>query len=422
MLVGLREDRGWAVVVGGLLSAFCLQLYYSGRLVFPIIAVLLPFLLIFHRAWLRTRLNFIYLWGLTILVTLGPMLLVFLQSPDAFISRTREVFILNPDVVIHTENVYHVNTVLSILLDQANRTALLFHYYPDKGTQFALHQPFLDPFTATLFTLGLGYAFFHWRNLGSWLLLSWTVLGLVIGSFLTINAPFWPRLMILLPPCALLAGIALNLLYELIHRSFIGINDRLAPVASLCMFFLLIGSLITVNSPLWLRLVILLPPSILLAFIAINLLLDLLHHDYFRMNGRLAPAASMAVILLLIGVGWQNWNVYVLMKGSYATPRTFIARYLAEQSPTIQAHLVSSVFGYKDREFEFLIPGRLVDNLRPDQVEGTLQPPISTKILILSAEEKAVIDRLQEIYPKAVVEIHPGNVPDDVAFYVVYLP
>lgn len=362
LLIGLRETRGWAVIASGVLTAFCLQLYYSGRLVLPIIAFVLIFLSIFHRTWLRPRLGLILLWGLAILVTLGPMLLVFYRGPDALIARSREVFILNPEVVQHEDGVYHIHTILALSLEQAHRTVLLFHYFPDKGTQFALGLPFLDPFTATLFTLGLGYTICHWRRLAGWLLLSWVTLGLVIGCFLTVNPPFWPRLMILLPPVALLAAIAFNFLYEFIHRGFIGLS------------------------------------------------------------GSLAPAASLVVLLLLLGVGWRNWNLYVNAKGSYATPRTFIARYLAELPPATQAHLVSAYFKYQDREFEFLAPGHLVDNLPSEQVVVTGVPQNSTRMLILGAEQQAVVERLQNLYPGTAVEAHSGNTPDDVSFYVVHLP
>src|SRR5207247_8529424 len=129
------------------------------------------------------------------------------------LSHTRSVFILDPDIIKHMEGVYQVDTISAMLLEQARHTALIFHYYHDKGTQFGFTRPFLDPFTAILFTLGLGYALFHWRRLGNSLMLAWTALGLLLGCFLTVNPPFWARLMFLLPPTALLAALALELIY-----------------------------------------------------------------------------------------------------------------------------------------------------------------------------------------------------------------
>ncbi len=422
LLTGLRLKRKWAVIVSGVLTAFCLLLYYSGRIIFPLMAIFLLFLLIFHRRWLSSHLGLILLWILAILLTLGPMILVFMRNPDALITRTRDVFIFTPKIINRTQELFQVNTIPAMLLEQARRTVLLFHYFQDKGTQFALQLPFLDPLTATLFTLGLGYALCHWRRLGSWLLLSWIALGVVIGCFLTADAPFWPRLIILLPPSALLAGIALNLLYELLHRIFVGIKSHIAYAALLVVLFLLVGCVLTVNAPLWLRLLILLPPSALLAVIALNMLYEPFHRSCIGINGRLAPAASLAVLLMLIGLGWQNWNLYVLMKSSNATPRTFIARYLADQPLSTQAHLVSTYFGYKDREFEFLAPGHLVDNLTPEEVERANLPQGSTKMLILSSEQQGVVEQLQKLYPGLMVETHKGNTPSEIAFYIVRLP
>ncbi len=422
LLLGLRQNRGWAVVASGLLSAFCLLLYYSARLVFPIIAIVLLFLIVFHRGWLKPRWGLVLLWGLSILVTLGPMLWAFAQTPFAFVERTNQVFFLTPRNIQLTEGAFHVNTLPAMLLEQAHRTALMFYYFPDKGTQFALQLPFLDPFTAVLFTLGLGYALFHWRRLGSLLLLSWVGLGLVIGCFLTVNPPYWPRLIILLPPCVLLASIALDQLYDLLHRFFMGLKSKLAPTAALAVILVLVVSMMTADAPLWLRLVILFPPVVLLAVVALDLLYQLFHHSFLGIEARLAPVISLALVLLLAGLGWHNWNLYVSATASTAAPRVIIARYLAEQPAATHAHLVSSYYGFQDVEFAFLAPGRLVDNLTPQQVESGGVPPGSTRMLILGAEQQAAVERLQELYPGAAVETHAGSTPHEIAFYVVHLP
>jgi 4-amino-4-deoxy-L-arabinose transferase-like glycosyltransferase len=361
LFVGIREGRGLVIVVSGVLTAFCLQVYYPSRIIVFIVGAMLLYLFLFRRNWFWTRRWMILLWGLATLVALGPMLVVFAQSFDAFMSRTREVFILSPEIVKHMQGVYHVDTVSAMLLQQARHSALMFHYYTDTGTQFGFSRPFLDPFMAPLFTLGLGYALFQWRRFGAALVLVWTVLSVVVGCFLTGNPPFWARLMILLPPTMLLAALALNVIYELVNL------------------------------------------------------------DLERIGLAQLPLAPAFLVLCMIWVGVQNWNTYVELKGTYGTSRTFMARYLADQPPTTRAYLVSEGFGYQDREFDFFAPGRLVANLTPEQVESKISSAGTPTLVIVTPERADILQQLQKHFPSGSVETHTGNSPNEIVFYVFRL-
>jgi 4-amino-4-deoxy-L-arabinose transferase-like glycosyltransferase len=362
LFIGLREGRGSAIVTSGLLTAFCALVYYPSRIIVFIAGFMLLYLLLFRRRWLWAHWWTILLWVLAVLITLGPMLVVFLRDFNGFMSRTREVFILTPDLIRHAKGVYQVDTIPEILLEQARRSVLLFHYYNDTGTQFGFRRPLLDPFMAPMFTLGMGYALFQLRRFGPTLLLAWIVLGVVVGTFLTGNPPFWARLMLLLPPATLLAAVALNVLYELINRN-LG----------------LIGN--------WGR--------------------------------QIAPAA---LILCLFVVGVFNWNTYVDLKGTYANARTRIARYLDDQPDIARAYLVSTNFGYRDREFDFLVPGRLVASLTPDQIGAEIQPVGTPTLLIVTTEHSLEVQRLQQLFPNGSTETQTGNSPNEIAFYVFRLP
>jgi hypothetical protein len=337
-------------------------MYYSGRIIIVLIALIVLFKLMLDRAWLKTRGGALALWALAVLLTFGPMLVVFARESDRLASHTRSVFILDPDVIRHMQGVYQVDTVPAMLLQQARHTALLFHYYHDTGTQFGFWRPFLDPFAAILFTLGIGYALFHWQSLGNFLILAWTASGILLGCFLTVNPPFWARLMILLPPVALLAALALHLIYEQIEK---------------------------------------ITPSL----------------------GASRTGIVAALIAVLIGiVGIVNWNTYVDLKGMYATPRTRIGRYLADQPPSLQAYLVSSNFTFQDREFEFLAPQRLIANLTPEQLNDHTTPLDPSKLIIVTPEQGSALALLQQRFPAGTVEPHAGNPPDEIAFYVFRIP
>lgn len=362
LLIGLREGQSWGLVLSGVLTALCVQMYFSGRIVVLIVGFILFYLLIWRPPWLWMRRKAILLWILAILITLGPMLVLFAQDSTVLMARSSGIFVLNPPILTHLEGKYGVTSVPAMLLEQARRTVLLFNYYPDTGPQFRFTRPFLDAVTGPLFVLGLGYALRHWRRLGDALLPVWVFLGAVFGSFLVSDAPSWSRLIVLLPPTALLAARALDVLYEWLVR-------LLNPLG--------VGKLF------------------------------------------IAPAI---VIILFIEVGVMNWNTYVEVKGSYASQVTRMARYLEVQSPSTHGYLVSSLFPYDVRELRFLVPGRLVASLRPEEITSNIARVGSPTLVILTNEQGAVLQRLSQLYPDGSAETHMGNAPDDIAFYVFRLP
>jgi hypothetical protein len=359
LVIGLQRNQGWALALSGIMSGLCMDMYYAGRLLVPLLGLAFLHSLIFRRSWLLARWKALTIWFATVLITLGPMLLVFARDPGALSAHTQEVFILDPALIRHMEGVYGDSTVGNMLLQQLRHTLLMFHYYPDKGTQFGLTMPYLDPLGGILFVLGVGYFFMHARRLATGWLSLWILLGVIFGCLLTGNAPFWPRLIILLPPVALACGVALDLLYGNFY-------ERLKPF----------GRSSTVS-------------------------------------------LALVVLILFVGMGISNWNAYVHVKGSFATARTRIARYMAEQGPSARAYMVSNDFNYQDREFQFLIPGQLVGNLTPEQAIAAIPRTGKPTFLILTTEQADLAAQLENRYPGGPVG---GNVPNEIAFYALRIP
>jgi hypothetical protein len=121
-------------------------------------------------------------------------------------------------------------------------------------------------------------------------------------------------------------------------------------------------------------------------------------------------------------VGILNWHGYVVAKGTYATPRTSIGRYLASMPSSTRAYLVSTDFTFQDREFDFLAPGSLFANLTPDQVGTDLERVGSPSLIILTREQAPLLSHLEQLYPGGTLETHAGNSPGEVAFYSFELP
>ena len=353
----LRHGSGLAAVASGGLMALDCEMYYAGRAV-VLIAPLVALLVVGRsRRWLVARWREFLLVVLAGAVVLGPMLLLFIRDRDSFGSRARDVLILSPDAAHHMMSKYGVETFGAMVLQQARHTALVFHAGADKSTQFGARRSFLDPFSAAAMTLGIGYALVRWRTLGGRFALLWLVTILVVGCLLTVNAPFFPRIVGLAAPAALLGAAALDRIDALVRE---------------------------------------------------------LLSKWSRVPGWLVPGGVLAVALAL--TARANWSWYVTTYESWATARGHLARYL-EARPELRVYSVAiPVWWARDREFEFLAPGQMINDLDAATVrKGDFDP---SAVLVISPSERSLVLALRARFPDATIEAHRGNTPAEVAFYV----
>ncbi len=361
LIRALRFGSGLAAVASGAFIAFDLEMYYSGRIVVFLVAMTVLLVVCRSREWLLARWRELVLLVVAIVIVLGPMLVLFARNRDAFTSRSREVLIFTPAALEHMRSVYGVESLAAVLGAQAQRAALLFYTYTDASTQFGARRAFLDSFSAVALTLGIGFAVFSLRRLGSALTLGWLLVVLLLGCFLTINPPFFPRLVILVAPAVLLGGMALDRLY-----------------------------------------------------VAVEALLS----RRSRLLGWLLPGLALAIALTYTGLA--NWTWYAKSFESWATSRAHLARYLAGR-PGLRAYSVAAPYWWaRDREFRFLAPGQLIGDLDSEQVaQGRFD---ASATLVLSPSLASLVPALRSRFPDAVIESHPGNAPGEVAFFVFRPP
>jgi hypothetical protein len=363
LLLGLRGRRPWAIVLSGFSTAFCFQMYYSGRLVVPLLAFMLLFLGIVNAKALMQRRGLLLLWAISMGVALGPMLVQIARGGDALSARTRDVFILDPRSIQHEKFTYAVSSVAGVLAEQARRSALMFHYYGDRGTQFGIRRPLLDPVTGVFFTIGLGFAMLRLRRLGAALMLAWILLATVLGAFLTINPPFWPRLIIVLAPAAILSASGLHAVIELIENQL---------------------------------------PS---------------------RKKLLRQLPTLMAVLLIVAVGIRNWQFYVSATGTYAETRARIGRFLSGQPSSTRAYLVTSWdWTVEDRIFRFLAPDTFVTKLSPDEVHSAVMPIGQPTIFILTPDQTSLLEPLGERFPAGMIDTVAGNSPGEVGFHAFIIP
>jgi hypothetical protein len=210
---GVRTNNRLFLGAAGLLLGMSASLYYSGR-VFLVVALLWWLWFLFSRRdWLRSRLGGVGLrgfaiWLAGIFVFLAPLLGYWLRSPFTFLQRIQEVSIFGSAAQIHMEGVYRVQGTNALLWESFKRALLTFNFYGDSSTHFGYGGSMLDPLVAPLLVLGFGVILLNLDRLLSWLLLLWFASVVIMGGMLTVNTPFWPRLLPALPVVGLIIALA----------------------------------------------------------------------------------------------------------------------------------------------------------------------------------------------------------------------
>lgn len=220
LTLGLRRGRSLFFVLSGVLLAGGSVMYYAGRAGLILAALLLIVVALVDRPRLRANRRGLLWLGLGVILGLGPLLILFLQAPDAWLQRSREVWLFSPAVLEHSRHKYGVDTVAQIVVEQLRRSLLMFNRVPDNSTQFGIPLPLLDSITAPLMVLGAAYALAHPRRWRSGLPVLALATLMLVGSVATDNPPFWPRLVLILPPATMLAALAIDRAWQAVTDAF----------------------------------------------------------------------------------------------------------------------------------------------------------------------------------------------------------
>ncbi len=207
---GLRRRSPTAWALAGFCTAVAVNMYFSGRLIIFILVFFLLYLAVFHLSLLRQNREGLLAFALAFTFTFGPMLIVVARHLPEYVSRARYVSLADPGVYQHLLGKYQVSTLREVILEQVQRTFLTFQYYGDTSTQFGYAHPMLSPWLVPFFLIGVGVATGRLRHVGNILLSLWLALGLVLGSVLTVDAPFWPRLVVITPANALAIALGMQ--------------------------------------------------------------------------------------------------------------------------------------------------------------------------------------------------------------------
>jgi len=358
LIDGLKARRPASFGLAGVLIGFSMLMYTSGRALPFIILVFLVYAFFFQRHWITQNKRGFVLLIAGFLIAMGPALVFYLIHWDLFISRSREVFLFSQGVMNHLLNKYNTDSTWTVLVTQIKLSLLMFNQAGDTSSQFGYPHPMFNSLVSPLILLGLGFALRRWKEAGMIFVLIWLVTITILGSVLTIDAPFWPRLIGIVPAAALLIAIALEQILELGRKVF---------------------------------------------------------------GAQAVVYLTAFIVIFLATVGYLNWNEYYLSVKDSGSPSTVIGRYIGRLPDDVTACGIISGNQLTVRETAFLAwPRKLVD-IQLDAPDSELDKCTGSSLVwVLSPENLGRLDAIRARWPNGVVqEIYLNRFSFALTFYVV---
>jgi hypothetical protein len=390
----LRTQHRLDYALTGLALGLGLYTYYAARLMPLIVGAVLGLAVWRNRSRWRQ-----YLPGLLALViagtlTIAPQLVYFAKHPEPLVSRQRGVFLFNN--LPHLESAYHTDDWGEILRQQALRSLLVFNARGDSSGQYGFDEPMLDKLTAGLLVVGLGLSLWRLPQGGHWVLHLWFWPHLLLGSVLTVDAPFVPRLAVLMPLPFIWAGVALGGWWKLLPSPHGGgpwgdgqpVRQALLPSphrggagGEVC------------------------PPTEIGPASQRHGLLTKARQSIFNGKALRGLLAFIPAVALLILVGWNNYDAYVnryIRQRRPTLDSTQAAHLMAALPPSTQIYLMGTPNMYADfGTFLFEAPNAKVwDVVNVADWVPLRQPDPPDVLFLLWPSHLDRLPYLQSIYPE----------------------
>jgi 4-amino-4-deoxy-L-arabinose transferase-like glycosyltransferase len=217
LVLFLRYGSRLAAVGAGIMISVDVQAYFAARVAYVIVPLAVAYvLLISDRAAFRSRLAGLGWMVVGLIVGVAPIGALILGDWSDFTARTRAVLVLGglPDTQGHVYGSYGTRDAVYILRTQAWRILQAFNFLRDSSEQYGIGHPLLDPVSGALLPAAVAYAIFRIRRPGFAICLIGLVSAAVVGGIATIDPPFWPRLIVIVPFMALLVAALLDELWR----------------------------------------------------------------------------------------------------------------------------------------------------------------------------------------------------------------
>ncbi len=289
-----REARWVDWALSGMSVGLACSVYYAGRVV---VVILIGFLLlerVFEAAESRRYSQGVTLMALATVLFVAPTLAVTSRLPGSFSERSRSVFLLSADNLEHSRKLAETATLPRLLGIQAVNSLVAFNWRGERSDQHGHPAPLLDVWSGPIFAIAIvGFTLVGWRRRYRMVVL-WFWINLVLGSVLTVDAMFSPRMIVAVPAIFVFPALLVDRLYSLGQREF----GR-------------VGALVTGLAAI--------------GFVAASAVSN--SHDYFDLHVReLQPARRSTILSRFVRESSPDYRIYVYGRYSlrYDTPRFLV--------------------------------------------------------------------------------------------------
>jgi 4-amino-4-deoxy-L-arabinose transferase-like glycosyltransferase len=210
----------------GLASGGTLYCYAGTRALIGLPVGILGFVALRQRDYLRQHVVHLMVAGLTLVMTILPVVFLFWHFPNLLGAQYESHAILNG--WLQNEATLRPGGYLGVLFEQFRLTAEVYFVHSSGSFFFQSPQPYLTALGGIFFVLGIGYAAGHWKEPRYMALVGWLAAALITGT-LTDLAPASERLILSSSAVALLVAVGVYQVADLVRQAF-GVSPALRNV------------------------------------------------------------------------------------------------------------------------------------------------------------------------------------------------
>lgn len=213
LLRGLRQQSLFSLVISGMMIGFA-SVLHTGGLFYLLVAPLW-----WIGAWLLQRpwvggVHGVQVKGLIVWLSgIGAVMLpfwgVWLRLPLSYAAYLQGNLTSPAALDARQQAILMTRGVEYLFFDNLRLTLFTFNVYPNNGMLFTPGDSMVNSWLAPLLFLGIGALFLNLDRLVGWLLIVTFGIGLVLAS-VSLEAPLWLRLLPLLPLLAMIIAFALD--------------------------------------------------------------------------------------------------------------------------------------------------------------------------------------------------------------------
>ncbi len=227
----LQDRRLFDWVMTGLCIGLAASVYHAGRVAPLVIAASL---LLDRSAWDAPRRRGVAMMVVAAVLFVAPTVTVIARLPSALVDRSNDVFVLSQANLKHTYEDSDADDPLEVLVLQTAHSLAAFNRRGERSEQHSHRAPLLDFWSGPLFAAGLiAFTALAWKRRYR-LIAIWFWSSFVLGSVLTVDAMFSPRMIVALPVVFVFAGLILERAWRLAE-------PRIGGVASASLVVLLLA-------------------------------------------------------------------------------------------------------------------------------------------------------------------------------------